>query len=265
MNKIITILMILMLVGCYNSADKPSITPMPKGDIVAIAWLRSDIVGNRAVTIDKDIVVRGRVISSDAEDNLYNSIYVEDETGAVEVLAGLSPLAALYPEGLDVTLHLRGCRADYWRGVLQIGDEALASTVNSVDYISTREGLDRVVRRGVDVVPRKPEVVTIGSLTKDMCGRLVCIKDVRAVASTSIDTLLGQSLKDAYWRGSALFKDCRGDSIAVVTSSMAHFADSSLPLDSVSITGILEWGDYAATAKECYHITMRYESDCQDN
>lgn len=259
---IIYITTLLLLVGCYNSSDKPSIIPTIEEANLSISNLRSDVVGNRAVTINDDIVLRGRVTSSDREDNFYRTIFVEDATGAVEVMVGLSPLYSLYPEGVEVALHLRGCRADYWRGVLQIGVEALGSTVNSVDYITLREGVDRIVRRGADVSPLRPEVVNISDLRREMCGRLVCVEDITAVASTSIDTLAGQSLRDAYWRGSAMFKDSRGDSIAVEVSDYARFANAALPLSPVTVTGILEWGSYAGGAKECYHLTMRYEEDC---
>jgi hypothetical protein len=96
-----------------------------------------------------------------------------------------------------------------------------------------------------------------------MCGRLVTIRDVYATESTSIDTLTGETLDDALWLGSALFKDISGDSIAVVITSYANYANRPLPLSKVSITGILEWGSYASSSKECYHISMRYESDCE--
>lgn len=253
----------LVLVGCNNGADKPAIMLELDSPNTTISHLRSDIVGSRGTTIEDNIIVRGRVTSSDDEGNFYRSLFVEDDTGAVEVLVGFTPLAALYPEGLDVALHLKDCRADYWRGVLQVGVEALSSTVNSVDYIATREGVDKVISRGIDVTPLKPHVVDIKHLSRDMCGRLVTIRDVYATESTSIDTLAGETLDDALWLGSALFKDISGDSIAVVITSYANYANRPLPLSKVSITGILEWGSYASSSKECYHISMRYESDCE--
>jgi hypothetical protein len=45
-------------------------------------------------------------------------------------------------------------------------------------------------------------------------------------------------------------------------SDYARFANAALPLSPVTVTGILEWGSYAGGAKECYHLTMRYEEDC---
>ena len=255
------ILLLLTLVGCYNSTDKSHIMPTLHDPTTTIAALRKN-VGVRGTTITEDIVLRGRVTSSDAEDNIYRSIFVEDDTAAVEVLLGLSSLDAHYPEGLEVALHIKGCRLDYLRGVLQVGSEAIGGGMNTVDYINSREGADRVVRRGSDVTPREAMQVDITDLSEDMCGRLVRIDGVMAAHSTSIDTLEGQTMADALWRGSALFKTADGDSIAVYTSNYARYADAPLPLSEVSLTGILEWGAYGRSSEKCYHITMRYEDDC---
>ena len=54
-----------------------------------------------------------------------------------------------------------------------------------------------------------------------------------------------------------------GDSIAVYTNNYARYADAPLPLSEVSLTGILEWGAYGRSSAKCYHITMRYERDCE--
>ena len=68
---------------------------------------------------------------------------------------------------------------------------------------------------------------------------------------------------DARWRGYALFKDGAGDSIAVYTRDYARYSEEYIPLDEVSLTGIVEWASYNGS-KECYQLKMRYESDCVD-
>lgn len=261
LHSLLVVTTLMMLVGCNNSADKSHITSHLDMATTSIASLREG-VGHSGATIYEDIVLRGRVTSSDSADNIYHRIYVEDDSSAVEVLMGVNLLDALYPEGLDVALHLKGCRVGYHRGVLQVGMEAIGGDSNGVGYIDSREGIDRVVRRGVDVEPRVPLDVEIASLCDDMCGRLVRIRGVVAVASSSIDTLAGETLDDAVWRGNALFKSLSGDSIAVYTSSSARYADARLPLSVLDITGILEWGKYGASSKECFHLKMRYEEDC---
>ena len=106
-----------------------------------------------------------------------------------------------------------------------------------------------------------PARLRIAELEKLMCGRLVEIDSLCLCASTSIDTLKGERLEDARWSGYSLFRDSRGDSIAVRTRSYARFAEQSIPRDTISLRGIVEWGSYYGT-NECYHIVMRYEDDC---
>lgn len=263
--NILIISFMVMLVGCYNAADKPVIRPELDEATTSIARLRSDVVGSSGRDITTDVRIRGRVVSSDSEQNIYGSIYVEDGTGGVEVMLGLTQLSAAYPEGLEVLLRLNNCYADYYRGVLQVGDrgeDSYDGRYSSVDYIGSRDGVDMVVQRGVDVEQVSPRRLTISDLSASICGCLVEIDDLHLVASTSIDTLQGQSLEDARWRGYSLFKDSRGDSIAVRTRNSAYFAESAIPQDRVLLRGIVEWGSYDNAEEKCYHIIMRYESDC---
>ena len=254
--------LVFLLVGCYNTADKPLINPSLSRPNTTVAMLRSEIMGTRGATIRDDVVVRGRVVSSDEEDNFYKSIVVEDATGAVEVKTGLSTQAAIYPEGVELTLLLQGCYANYYRGVLQVGVEVEEYDYMSVEYIGSREGVDLVVQRGVSVEPLSPRRMRICDLQKDMCGCLVRVEALTLVAASSVDTLMDMTLDDAQWRGYLMFKDAAGDSIAVRTRDYARFAKHAVPRDVAALTGLLEWGSYDG-GKECYHIVMRYESDCE--
>lgn len=260
-HRVLLLSLIVLLVGCYNTADKPLITPSLDGATTTIAELRNRVVGSRGVEISEYVCLRGRVISSDAEQNFYRSIVVDDNTGAVEVMLGVQMSSALYPEGLEVALMLEGCYASYYRGVLQVGRKAAAYDYVEVDYIGTREAVDRVVVRSMDVTPRSPKRLRIAELERSMCGRLVAIDSLKLCASTSIDTLAGETLLDARWRGYSLFRDSYGDSIAIRTRSYASFANEPIPHDTLSLRGIVEFGSYDG-AEECYHIVMRYEEDC---
>ena len=257
----IYILMCCVLVSCYNVADKPCICPDLPVPTTTIAYLKSHIIGTHPHAIEDDVVVVGRVVSSDAEDNYYRSLVVDDGTAAVEVMMGISPLAANYPEGLMVALCLDGCYAAYQRGIAAVGTQAPKYESFDVGYLASREVIDRVVVRSDDVAVLPPRSVTISDLRREDCGRLVRIDDLHVVASSSIDTLAGETLYDARWMGYALFKDGAGDSVAVYTRNYARFAQQSIPLDGVSLTGILEWSSYNG-GEECYQLKMRYAKDC---
>lgn len=253
--------LLCLLVGCYNSADKPVLRHELPQPTTTIEHLRTHILGTAPKLIEDDVVIVGHVVSSDQEDNFYRSIVVDDATGAAEVMMGISPLAADYPEGLVVALRLKGCYVGYQRGVIVVGERAPDYESYDIGYLASREVIDRVVVRS-DVVEVQPSRrLTISELSRNDCGRLVSVDGVRLVASSNVDTLGGETLYDALWAGYALFKSECGDSIAVYTRDYARFAQQNIPVEEVSLCGVLQWAPYDGQ-RECYQLKMRYVEDC---
>lgn len=253
--------LIILLVGCHRATDKLVVSPILPDITSDISMLRDRVVGVGGVVIRDNIVVGGRVVSADSEGNFYGSIVVEDEGGAIEVMLGMSYLESLYPVGLYVALRVQGCYADYTRGVLQVGTKQPQYEYYSVGNLASKEECDRVVVRSSDVIDIEPTDIAIAECREKMCGRLVRVRGVRLVDSSSIDTLAGDSLERAVWGGYSLFKDSKGDSIALYTSDYARYANSLIPQDSVVIVGILQRDKYRG-GEECYYLKMRYEKDC---
>lgn len=261
MRYILYIPIILILIGCQRVTDKFVIDgtlPAPTCDIAA---LRNDIVKVGGVTILDNVIVVGRVTSSDGDDNFYGSLVVEDESGAVEVMVGTSNLAARYPEGVLIALRLKGCYADYSRGVLQVGSEAPEYEYYRVGNLMSPERVDNVVVRSLDVKPIEPLQTTIAELRSSMCGRLVKLYGLCLMDSSSVDAIDGEELGRAIWCGYSMFRDSSGDTIAIYTSDYARYAEHRIPTDSVNIVGILQRDKYRS-GKECYYLKMRYETDC---
>lgn len=259
MRGVLIAILTLIVMGCndYYTPDfdielTPRTTP--------IASLRQQVGTSSGDVIEKDIVVQGRVTSSDKEGNFYHSIIVEDETGAMEVLIDLYNISTYYPEGMLLSLHLKGCATDYRYGILRAGGETQPYDYYDIKEITSRLMIERVVESSLDIEPITPRSTTIAQLLPEECGRLIRIDNLQLRHSTSIDTLQGMTLDDATWQGYSLFFDEHGDSIAVYTNDRAHFAKSKIPTTPISITGILQHCSYNG-GKECRHIKMRYSSD----
>lgn len=261
MRLVVVIFAMLLGVGCYNHTDSPSLDATLPNRNITISQLQQIISPLETTVIEQEIVVLGRVTSSDASGNFYKSLIVEDESGALELLVGEYNLSRLYPEGLSVALRLCGCAASYRFGVLQVGSSAEKYDADGVDYIESRERIDEVIVRGGDVEPLAPCRRSISELKQEECGRLVAIDSLLLVASTSIDTLIGESLDIARWQGYAMFCDCRGDTLVVYTSEYADYALTTIPRECLSLRGILQYGNYPNKG-EYYQIKMRYEEDC---
>ncbi len=261
MRYALSILTIIFLIGCQRVTDKFVIDGSLPLRTNTIATFCEDIVGVGGVAITQDIVVVGRVTSADTEDNFYGSLVVEDESGAVELVVGTPNLSACYPEGLRVALRLRGCYADYSRGVVQVGSPAPEYEYYRVANLASEQRVDEVVVRSLDVEPVVPLRTTIAGLQRSMCGRLVELRGLGLMDSSSIDTLRGEELSRAVWEGYSMFRDERGDTIAIYTRDYARYAERRIPADSVNLVGILQWDSYRE-GEECYFLKMRYEADC---
>lgn len=249
---------VLSIVGCRS--DVPTVDGTLSDRTTTIADLRTMVGTSQGRIIEGDVVVHGRVTSSDKEGNFWRSLMVEDETGGLEVLIAERNLATIYPEGLLVALHIKGCAACYRQGVLQIGIPTEEYDYYDATYIESREMEERIIRRSADVQPLTPRLYRIADLSEGDRGRLIRVEGLTLCHTTSIDTLAGMSLADATWQGYALFKDERGDSIAVYTSSEAHFAKEAIATTPLAITGIVQWSKYNG-GRECHHLKMRYATD----
>lgn len=257
------IALLCLVMGCTKGSAPAHTLPL-KERTTTIEQLHFRAEANRAVTITDDIIVSGRITSSDIDGNFFRSLIIEDESGAMELLIKEYDLSTTYPEGLRVALHLKGCAIGYNMGILQAGVKSPDYDYYEIGYLETKQSINRVVRRSTDVAPITPRRCSIADIGRDDCGRLVRIDDLSLRHTTSIDTLQGMTLNDATWQGYALFFDERGDSIAVYTSPDARFAKHNIPTTPLAITGIVQWCSYN-DGEECAHLKMRYAIDYEES
>ncbi len=248
----------LLILSCCNRADVPIIDAGLPLATTTIKNLRDNIVASTAATIEEDIIVEGYIITSDKEDNFFRSIIVDDGTAAIEVMLGLDALATTYPEGLRVALCLKDCYAAYSYGVLQVGRRAYEYESYAVEYLGSREAVERVVLRGREVVDISPRKMTIAELDREELGRLVELSGLRLSVATSVAE---GGCEEPLWRGYATFKDRAGDSIVAYTRDYAAFAEQPIPQRRVTLRGVLQWGAVAG-AEESFQLKMRYADDC---
>lgn len=137
----------------FNAPNqKPNSVPVTTMDIAALRTFYQDdpvwVVGQRSV------VVSGYVTTSDQAGNFYRSFFIEDETGAVEIRAGLYDLYATYRLGQQVTVVADSLTLGMTNGVLQLG---LGSAAYETDYMNHRVVVDKHLFRGErfeEVIPR---------------------------------------------------------------------------------------------------------------
>jgi hypothetical protein len=138
------------------------------------------------VKIDRDILIGGRVISEDRSGNIYRSLYIQDETGAIEIKLGKSGLYNDYKPGQWVYVDCSGLSIGNYRGMLQLGFQDPTG-----EYETTYLDVDYLIRahvfRGRMDTPVTPAVLTENDLITALrniphdprFGTLVTLKGLR--------------------------------------------------------------------------------------
>lgn len=241
----------LLAGGCDGPFDEPSPereTPIPTTTIAELSRLCT----GDPVTIRSDIVVAGRVTTSDRAGNFYRSLVIEADGAALEIMAGLDALHNDYPVGTMLTLRLEELALGRRLGVLQAGRPAAAGSSYPTDYIGSQAALDRWLFRGAGAPePVEPLQRSLGELQRSDCGRLVRIDGLRFTP---------EQIDESCWAGYRRFVDASGAELYTYVRSYADFADAEVPVGRCSLTGILQYDD---TGTGRFLIKLRDETDCQ--
>ena len=232
----------LLIVGCDYDRFDP-IEPCDEVEWVPNAEL-SDVRHSFAVatTIREDMVITGRVVTSDEGGNFYRTLVVEDATGAIELMIGMDYLYRTYPVGSLLAVRLQGLAIDEYNGVLRVGLQPESWDYRTTSYMSHQAVADKYIYRTNSTVAPEPECLTAGALTKRLCGRLVTVEGLHADDEAV-------TWAEGRYTSYRKFRDERGDSIYVQTSPYARFAAQELPSDVVSITGVLYYGAVSGSRK----------------
>lgn len=100
----------LLAAGCYDSRfGERGDDATPEPVTATIRQLREKFAGT-TFPVTGDIVVSGRVTTSDYDENFYRTFCIEEDGAGIEVMAGIDHLHNDFPEGCQVTLRLRAWR-----------------------------------------------------------------------------------------------------------------------------------------------------------
>lgn len=148
----------LLLTGCYDSRfGERSGGEEPEPATATIAQLRQLYAGTTFV-IATDVVVSGRVNTSDAEENFYRTFCVEEDGAGLEVMAGIDQLHNDFPPGSRVTLRLKGLALGESRGILQVGRKPRSGKRlrNGLPRLESRAGRRRESHRRSPAARSRP-------------------------------------------------------------------------------------------------------------
>ena len=96
----------------YTDADFGELTPI--ADVKAL-------YNGTPVDITGNIVIKGQVVTSDKEGNVYKSFYIQDETGGIEIKVGKNGLYNEYKLGQWIYVDCSDLTVGSYEGMLQVG------------------------------------------------------------------------------------------------------------------------------------------------
>ena len=200
------------------------------------------LTGN-ADDADKHIYIAGRVVSESESGNIYNSIVLQDETGAINVAVRTNTLEKSYLFGQEVVVDVTNLKIGGYNSLMQLGDEGVYNGAPSMTFM---EGTLFEEHAQINGAPQTALVDTmvvtieeIEAAKADANGlikyqsRLVRLNDL-----TFLDAgkpLAESATTDRY------AKDASGKQINVRTSAYASFKNDLLPSGAGSVVGILSY------------------------
>lgn len=250
----------------------------------------------KQIVSDQDVVISGRVTTTDTEGNVYKYIIIQEETTgrAMKISIDVAGLSGIYPLGQKVWVKCNGLYLGKYAQSYQLGtnyynlEKSVNDTVNDVVVYRHEPGRlslplakQAIHAYGLPdvskVIADTLTIAQIKSMGYSVINRLVCIKNayftgngadynLPKALTSSADFIFAPSTDGVGYPQSREIQDGTG-SIFVSTSEYSRFASTALPASTYigNITAIVGWyndkkptvSPLASTAEIYHQLTIR--------
>jgi len=246
----ILIATLLLCSGCYDTHRTPQTEPDAMLANTKIGALRPLCYGG-CYNITDSIICVGSVTSSDSEGNFYRSVFIEDNTGAIEVKLGIYNISSLYPIGSKVALHLKGCAIMLDNNILQVGLPPYSYSTYLREF-EAQQIIDQHIILSNSIEYVTPRLLSIAQLDTSLCGQFVRLENL--YHSQLYDN------KEGYYR----FIDNENREIFIYISPYANLFLQQMPDAIVAIQGILYHESVGGESGRQFVIKPRFADDISD-
>lgn len=275
MKTLKTILSVLLLaliaVSCNDDFDTPPlVAPVAKDKPnCTIAEFKEKYwqdAPNYIDTVKEDLVIHGHVVSSDASGNIYKSLYIQDETGALTLSINQSQLSNSYRVGQDIVIPLKGMYVGKYNGQQQLGypqyyaqGNVWEATFMPYEFFQQHAELNGLP----DPSAVDTTVCNISDLKYDAAtlrkwqGRLVKFENV---SFQDADGKTTYSNPDASTNRNIV--DASGAQLVVRNSNYASFKEAILPMGKGTVVGVLSYYQTRAGSNGTWQLYLRSTDDC---
>lgn len=248
----------LALFACERDYDAPLLTePEYTGPAanITISELRTENAAaaeDAPIIITKDQVLKAVITGNDESGNIFKKIYLQDETGAIEMEVDQSSVYNYYPVGQTVYVDLNGLSISVY------GDEQQLGHPEGYLFRTPWEDFEKHVSKDGWANPENAKPVVIDDIsTINAAPDNYKFKLVQFTGVTFQNGGKGIfAPEDGY--GEENITDSHGNTIMIRTSNYASFAGNKLPEGKGNVTGIL--GRFRGT----WQLTLRTANDVSD-
>lgn len=248
----------LALFACERDYDAPLLTePEYTGPAanITISELRTQnaaATDKAPIIITQDQVLKAVITGNDESGNIFKKIYLQDETGAIEMEVDQSSVYNYYPVGQTVYVDLNGLSISVFGGEQQLGHP------EGYLFRTPWEDFEKHVSKDGWANPENAKPVVIDDIsTINAAPDNYKFKLVQFTGVTFQNGGKGIfAPEDGY--GEENITDSHGNTIMIRTSNYASFAGNKLPEGKGNVTGIL--GRFRGT----WQLTLRTANDVSD-
>ena len=190
--------------------------------------------------ITQDIVISGIVVANDKSGNFYKQLFIQDSTGAIQLLVNANSLYTSFPVGRKVFVKTKGLTLSDDNGNMILGYKAIVSGIPSLEGINGTLVGQHLIGGSIGH-PVVPIEVTYSQLTTSMQSRYInALVKLSGYEFIESDTSRTYSDTSVYKRTTNLnIKSCSGGpNVIVRTSAYANFAGLKVPPGNGDITAI---------------------------
>lgn len=248
----------LALFACERDYDAPLLTePSYTGPAanITISELRTQNAAateDAPIIITQDQVLKAVITGNDESGNIFKKIYLQDETGAIEMEVDQSSVYNYYPVGQTVYVDLNGLSISVY------GDEQQLGHPQGYLYRTPWEDFEKHVSKDGWANPENAKPLVIEDIsTINAAPDNYKFKLVQFTGVTFQNGGKGIFAPESGY-GEENITDSHGNTIMIRTSNYASFAGDKLPAGKGNVTGIL--GRFRGT----WQLTLRTASDVSD-
>ncbi len=228
-------LMLLMFSACFKQSANAAESLYFGDSVLTIKNFRKLHSMGMVEYIAQPLVIEGIVVANDEHDNIYKSIYIQDNTGGLAVqLDGLS-LYQTYPIGSKVKINTQYLLLTDYRRMVQLVGAVDTSAGSLVTTGIPSPLFSKFIKIESDNNIVNPIMVAYKNLGDSLQGRLIQINSVEFSASDSAQTYADKKNKLGISRS---LKFCSGGTIYLRTSGYADFAGVKTQTGNGIVIGI---------------------------